>query len=171
MFLPFRNVTRRAEHEWIVTGAPLMLAQALGQFRDLTVVPEERLAAARRRLGVNADSVPDAAQRRVLAAETGGWTAVTGSVFATANGVRVVLQATDVPTSRVILQATQEAGANSDLRETFDALSVRLLEPAGVPAGGLGLVALTTRSVEAYRAYVRGVELCHRSAYRRALDA
>src|SRR5687767_7198463 len=40
MFLPFRNVTRRAEQDWLVSGAPLMLAQALGQFRDLQLVPE-----------------------------------------------------------------------------------------------------------------------------------
>jgi hypothetical protein len=85
--------------------------------------------------------------------------------------VRVVLQATDVPTGNVIVRASQEAPANADLRETFDALSVRLLEPAGVPAGGLGLAALTTRSVDAYRAYLRGVELYHRSAYRRAVEA
>jgi hypothetical protein len=61
MFLPFRNVTRRPEHEWLVAGAPLMLEQALGQFRDLSVVPDERLTAARQRLRMHADSVPDAA--------------------------------------------------------------------------------------------------------------
>lgn len=171
MFLPFRNVTRRPEHEWLVAGAPLMLEQALGQFRDLSVVPDERLTAARRRLRMHADSVPDPAQLRHLAAETGGWTAITGNIFATGTGVRVVLQATDVPTGNVIVRASQEAPASADLRGTFDALSVRLLEPAGVPGGGLGLVALTTRSVDAYRAYLRGVELSHRSAYRRAVDA
>jgi TolB-like protein len=169
MFLPFRNVTRRPEHEWLVAGAPLMLEQALGQFRDLSVVPDERLTAARRRLRMHADSVPDAAQLRQLAAETGGWTAVTGNIFATGTGVRVVLQATDVPTGNVIVRASQDAPANADLREAFDALSVRLLEPAGVPAGGLGLAALTTRSVDAYRAYLRGIEHYHRSAYQRAI--
>lgn len=171
MFLPFRNVTRRPEHEWLVTGAPLMLGQALGQFRDLNVVPDERLTAARRRLRIHADSVPDLSQQQRLASETGGWTAVTGNIYATGNGLRVELQAMDLPTSNVIVRASQQAAINADLRETFDALSVRLLEPAGVPAGGLSLAALTTRSVDAYRAYLRAVEFHHRSAYRRAVDA
>src|SRR5688572_25123223 len=121
MFLPFRNATRRPEHEWLVAGAPLMLGQVLGQFRDLSVVSDEQLAAARRRVRVPADSVPDATQQRRLAEETGGWTAVTGSVLGTANGVRVSLTATDVPTSSVIVRASVDAPTNADLRETFDA--------------------------------------------------
>ena len=171
MFLPFRNATRRPEHEWLVTGAPLMLGQVLGQFRDLNVVSDEQLAAARRRVRVPADSVPDATQQRRLAEETGGWTAVTGSVLGTASGVRVSLTATDVPTSNVIVRASVDAPANADLRETFDALSVRLLEPSGVPASGQSLAALTTQSVDAYRAYLRGKDHYNRSNYRSALDA
>lgn len=169
MFLPFRNVTRRPEHEWLVSGAPLMLGQVLGQFRDLHVVPDERLNAARRRLRLPADSVPDATQLRSLAQETGGWTAVTGDVFSAGPRIRVTLRAFDVPTGRVVARAEREADGQSDLREAFDALSLRLLEPAGVPATGTSLVALTTSSVDAYRAYVRGLDHYHRSEYRDAL--
>ena len=171
MFLPFRNVTRRTEQDWLVSGAPLMLAQALGQFRDLQLVPEERLVAARRRLRIAVDSVPDAAQVRRIAEETGGWTAVTGNIFATGPRLRVTLQATDVPTGRIIARAEQEADAAADLRATFDALSVRLLEPAGVPATGASLIALTTRSVDAYRAYLRGIDHHRRSEFVSALSA
>src|SRR5437667_5679346 len=78
MLLPFRNVTRKADQEWLVTGAPLMLAQALGQFRELEIVPQERLQAAMRASGIRGDSVPDASQLRRLAEETDGWTAITG---------------------------------------------------------------------------------------------
>src|SRR5438874_7960892 len=48
MLLPFRNVTRGAANEWLVSGVPLMLGQALGQFTDLMVVPDQRLIAAMR---------------------------------------------------------------------------------------------------------------------------
>ena len=148
-----------------------MLGQALGQFRDLTVVPDERLVAARRRLRFPGDSVPDAAQQRLLAAETGGWTAVTGTIVATGSRVLVTLQATDAPSGDVIVRVSQEGAADADLRETFDALSIRLLEPAGVPVRGLSLAALTTQSVDAYRAYLRGIDLYRRSAYQSAVNA
>ena len=171
MFLPFRNVTRRAEHEWLVTGAPIMLGQALGQFDELQVVSDERLSAARRRLRISDATVPDETQTRRLAEETGGWTAVTGTVVATGPNVRVSLVATDVPTSRVIARAEQAVDSSADFRAAFDALSVRLLEPAGIPATGATLIALTTRSIEAYRAYLRGLAHYHRSEYRDAFTA
>lgn len=171
MFLPFRNVTRRAEQQWLVSGAPLMLEQALGQFRDLSVVPEERMEAAKRRLGIASDAVPDATQLRRLANETGAWTAVTGNVFATGPRVRITLQALDVPTSRVVVRAETDIPAEQDPREAFDRLSVQLLEPAGVPATGASLAALTTKSLDAYRAYIRGLDLYFRAAYRSALGA
>src|SRR5438045_2898464 len=62
LLLPFRNVTRGIPQDWLITGAPLMLGDALGQFQDLRVVPEERLAAARRRLGIAPDVTLDAEQ-------------------------------------------------------------------------------------------------------------
>ena len=77
LLLPFRNVTRGEPQEWLVAGAPLMLADAFGQFRELTVVPDEQVTAARRRLGIAAEAVTDATQLRRLAEETGGWTAIT----------------------------------------------------------------------------------------------
>ena len=46
MLLPFRNVTRTPANDWLVSGAPLMLGQAFGQFTDLMVVPDARLTAA-----------------------------------------------------------------------------------------------------------------------------
>lgn len=171
MFLPFRNVSRQPDHDWLVSGAPLMLGQVLGQFRELSVVSEERLAAARRRLRIPADSVPDAVQLRRLAGETGGWTAVSGTVLATGARIQVTLQATDVPSGRVLLRTARDVQQNADLRGTFDALGLSLLELTGIPAGGLGLAALTTESVDAYRAYARGVEAFHRAEYRRALAA
>lgn len=168
LLLSFRNVTRKPEQEWLTTGAPLMLAQILGQFRDLEVVPEERVAAARRKVGVTSDATADASQLRKLADETGGWTAVTGNVFATGNRLRIATQAMDVVTSRVLVRAETEIPADADPREAFDRLSVRLLEPTGVPASAPSLAALTTSSVDAFRAYVRGAELYQLARFREA---
>lgn len=168
LLLPFRNVTRGAPQEWLVTGAPLMLGEALAQYRDLTVVPEEKLTAARRRLGIPSDVPPDAAQMRRLADDTDGWTAITGNVFATGARLRISVQALDVPTARVLVRAETDVAADADVRDAFNRLSVKLLEAAGVPAASVNAVASTTTSVDAYRAYVQGIDLLHRSSYHRA---
>ena len=168
LLLPFRNVTRGVPQEWLVTGAPLMFGSVLGEFRDLYVVSEERVTAARRRLGLPPDVVPDATQLRRLAEETDGWTAVTGNVFASGGRLRITVQALDVMTSRVIVRAEREVAADADVRDAFDRLGVSLLEAAGVPAATPDLRALTTRSVDAYRAFVQGVAFYQQSAFRRA---
>ena len=168
LLLPFRNVTRGAAQEWLVTGAPLMFGSVLGEFRDLTVVPEERVSAARHRLALPADVVPDVTQMKRLAEETDGWTAVTGDLFANGGKLRITVRAFDVLTSKVIVRAEREIAADADVRDAFDRLSVSLLEAAGVKEATPDLRALTTRSVDAYRAFVQGTALYQRSAFRRA---
>lgn len=37
--LPFRNVTRAEAVEWLVEGSPTLLADALGHWQDVYVVP------------------------------------------------------------------------------------------------------------------------------------
>jgi TolB-like protein len=171
LLLPFRNVTRGAAQEWLVTGAPLMLGESLGQFRELTVVPEAVLTAARRRLALRDDAALDAGQMKRLANETDGWTAVTGNVYATGKRLRISVQATDVPTSRIITQAQTEIAADDDPRRAFDSLTVRLIAPTGVQGARADLIALTTQSADAYRAYVRGVGFLASASYKKAESA
>src|SRR5438067_2466587 len=119
LLLAFKNVTRKPEQDWLVNGSPLMLGQILGQLRDIDVVPEEALSAARHKFGITTGATEDASQLRMLAEETGGWTAVTGNVFATASGLRITAQAMDVPTSRVLVRAETEIPIDADPREAF----------------------------------------------------
>jgi TolB-like protein len=171
LLLPFRNVTRGEAQAWLEDGAPLMLADGLAQFRELTVVSDERLRAARRRLGIAADAAPDADQVRRIAEETGGWTVVTGSVIATGGRLRMAAQALDAATGGVLVRADAEVVADGDVRPAFDRLTARLLEAAGLPPGSPDLASVTTHSLDAYLAYVRGYRLIQQSAYARARDA
>jgi len=171
LLLPFRNVTRVPAQDWLVTGAPLMLGETLGQFRDLTVVTEEKLTAARRRLAIRADSQPDVRQLRRLAEETDGWTAVSGNIYASGQKLRITVQALDVQTERVVTTAQAEIAADADGRQALDSLTVRLGSPTGVQGARADLAALTTKSADAYVAYVRGIGLLQRSAFRRAQQA
>src|SRR2546425_575704 len=75
LVLPFRNLSRSADYQWLVEASPTMLADALGQWTELTVVPDERLYPALRRHELHAGDVMDLASLRRVAAETGGWRA------------------------------------------------------------------------------------------------
>jgi TolB-like protein len=168
MLLPFRNVTRAPANDWIITGAPLMLGEALGQFSDLVIVPEQRLTAAMRRFSFAPDVPLDATQLRQLADETGGWTAIYGNVIASGNKLRITAQALDITTSLVVARGETEVAADADTRPAFDRLTVQLLQAVGVRGAAPDLAALTTKSVDAYRSYVDGVSLIQRGAFKRA---
>ena len=172
LLLPFRNVTRAPAEEWLVSGAPLMLAAALGQFRDLAVVPEERLTAAMRRASLPLDVAPDAQQLKVIANETGGWTAVSGTVLVSGGKIHIGVQALDVATTHVLTRLQGDIPVNADVRLAFDTLAARLLTITGVAAtNAVDIGALTTNSVDAYREYVTGVDALRRAEGRAAIDA
>ena len=149
-----------------------MLGAALGQYSDLAVVPDEQLTAALRRRSLPVDVIPDADQLRRIADETGGWTAVSGSVIASGGRLHVNVQAMDVATSKVLTRADREIAADADVRPTFDTLAARLLTITGIARGStVDLIAQTTTSPEAYRAYLAGVEAMRHDEPRTAIDA
>jgi TolB-like protein len=168
LVLPFRNLSRTPDLEWLVEGSPTLLSDALGRWQEITVVPDDRLYPALRRHGIVAGTVVEPGRVRRLAEETGGWTAVTGEVLATAGRVRVSARASDVVTGRLLVRATAEVGAAEDVRTAYDRVGAELLRASGLPGETPELASATTRSLGAYRAYVEGVGHYHRAEYRQA---
>src|SRR5205085_4226262 len=158
----------KPDQEWLVSGGPLMLSQGFGQFSDIDVIPDERLSAARRKLRFAENSEPDAVQLRRLADETGGWTVISGNVIAAGATLRISAQSMDAVSSKVQARAEVTASLDADPREAFDRLTLKLLEPLGVPATKTSIAALTTASIDAYRAYAQGTELFNHSRFREA---
>src|SRR5438034_9783410 len=62
LILPFRNLSRIADYQWLVEASPTMLADALGQWTELTIVPDERLYPALRRHELHPGDVMDLAR-------------------------------------------------------------------------------------------------------------
>jgi TolB-like protein/tetratricopeptide (TPR) repeat protein len=172
LVLPFRNVSRGAEQEWLVEGATAMLGESLGRWREIRVVADDRLYPALRRHGLTAGAVIAPERVRRLAEETDGWTVVTGSVVASGGRLRVTARAYDVVTNReVVANRTVEGPVNADVRPMFEAIATRLLHAAGLDTASATLIASTTSSLDAYRAYLRGMRYLNRAQFRQATDA
>src|SRR5688572_23978883 len=59
LILPFRNVTRQAEQDWLVEGSTTMLSDALARWQGISVVPDEKLYPALKRAGVTPGTVAE----------------------------------------------------------------------------------------------------------------
>ncbi len=57
LILPFRNITRSADHDWLVEGSPVLLADAFGQWDEIRVVRSEQLYPALARHGLSVGDV------------------------------------------------------------------------------------------------------------------
>ncbi len=171
LVLPFRNLTRASEHEWLVEGSTTILADALARWQEIHVVPDDELYPALRRAGLAPGTVMEAARVRRVAEQTGGWTAVTGDVLATGGRLRVSVRAYDVVTGRELVRAADEVPSGGDVRTAFERIGAALLRTAGLSTASVDLGAATTRSLDAYRAYLRGVGFASRAQYRRAREA
>ncbi len=169
--LPFRNLSRSPELEWLVEGSSTLLGDAMGHWRDVNVVPDERLVPALQRVGIVPGAVASHAAMRRLAEETGGWTVVTGEMLVTGGRVAVRARAIDALTGRELVRAAADVAADADVREAFGRIGAQLLRAAGLDAADVDIGAGTTRSLDAYRAYARGLGHWQRNRYRSAADA
>jgi TolB-like protein len=171
LVLPFRNLSQSPALQWLVEGSPTLLADALGRWQEITVVPDDRLFPTLRRNGLTPGSVVEPARARRLAEQTSGWTVVSGEVLETGGRVRVSARATDAVSGRVLVRAAAEAGAGEDVRSAYERVGADLLRASGLPGETPDLAAATTRSLDAYRFYVEGLGHYRRAEYRRASAA
>ncbi|MGH7561652.1 MAG: protein kinase domain-containing protein, partial [Gemmatimonadales bacterium] len=159
LVLPFDNLREEPGLAWLHDGSVSMLSLALGQWRDLSVVDQDRVhdLLTQTALGEGDPIGLDLARR--LARRVGAWTVVLGDYARGGDSLRFTARAYDVSSGRR-LEVVEVAGlASSDVRPLFDELATRLLDLSGAPQGGrFALTAVTTTSLEAYRAYLRGLE-------------
>src|SRR5437870_10470805 len=119
LVLPLRNLSRSADYQWLVEASPTMLADALGQWTELTVVPDERLYPALRRHELHPGDVMDLASLRRVAAETGGWTAVAGEIIVTGERLQENDRGYHAVTRRQGARPTIEGRALGDARRDY----------------------------------------------------
>jgi hypothetical protein len=131
----------------------------MSQWNDLTVVDHERLHDL---LGNHDLEVADQIgleMARRIAREAGVWTVVLGDYTLAGDSLHLAARVYDVATGERISVARVAGVGQPDARPLFDQLAARLLDLSGAPGGQRAdLASLTTPSLEAYRAYLRGID-------------
>ncbi|HEY3013402.1 MAG TPA: protein kinase, partial [Gemmatimonadales bacterium] len=163
LVLPFDNLRDDRSVDWLRDGSVSMLGLNLSQWNDLTVVDHERLhdLLAQHRLKVGDDIGLDMARR--LAREAGVWTVVLGDFAPAGDSLHLVARVFDVASGKRVDVARVDARPGADVRPLFDELAAKLLDLSGAPNEiRIGLARATTGSLEAFRAYLSGVEELNR---------
>jgi eukaryotic-like serine/threonine-protein kinase len=164
---------------WLREGSINMLTLNLSSWSDLNVVDYERSLDLLR--NENLDSVARIGldQARAMARDAGVWTVVLGQVRRGGDSLIVVARAYDVASGKRLREPSQHsAPITADPRVIFDAVARDLLDLAGAPPMRPELARTTTSSLEAYRAYLYGLQTLNRwqlaeadSAFGRATEA
>ena len=158
LVLPFDNLREDPSYDWLRDGSVNMLTLTLSQWRDLTVVDQDRVHDLVSTGG--APKVPIGLQQaRRLARASHVWTVVHGDFSRLGDSLRLVARRYDVATGQRLDIVQVDGLASDDVRPLFDQLAARLLDLTGAPAANWATIAsVTTKSVEAYRSYLRGVQ-------------
>jgi serine/threonine-protein kinase len=163
LVLPFDNVRDDRTMDWLRDGSVSMLGLNLSQWNDLTVVDHERLhdLLAQHRVKVGDDVGLELARR--LARDAGAWTVVLGDFTQAGDSLHLAARVYDVASGNRVDVARVDDRAGADVRPLFDELAAKLLDLSGAPNEvKIGLARSTTASLEAYRAYLAGVEQLNR---------
>jgi len=160
LILPFDNLRGDRTVDWLREGSVNMLSLNMSQWNDLSVVDHERLhdLLSHRKLAVDAPIGLEMA--RQLARDAGVWTVVLGDFTRSGDSLHLAARVYDVASGERIDVAQVDGPSGEDPRPLYDELAARLLDLSGAPGDvRSNLSLLTTRSLEAYRAYLRGIDL------------
>jgi len=174
----FTNTRATADLDWLRLGGVELLGQSLSRWEDLQVVGVDRLLDLARRVGVGDGAPLSRAQAVRLAREAGVWTTTTGSIIPIGHdSIRISVRVYDVASGEELSNVATDAVPDANLQGAFDRLADQILEVSGAPKGALLEVEPPTRSIEAFRAYIEGIEARNdwridsaAAAFRRAID-
>jgi len=158
LVLPFENLRADPANNWLRDGSVNMLTLNMAQWTDMTVVDHERVRDLLEQHGLAPGDAIGLDMARKLAREAGVWTVVLGDYQQVGDSLHLTARVYDVATG-VRTDVAEASSAGDDPRPAFDALAFRLLDLSGAPADvRADLASATTSSLEAYQAYLSGLD-------------
>ena len=160
---PFENRTGDAEYDWLVDAAMNAMGLTMAHWQDLRVYDDERTRSLLRRARMAPGGVLDFAEAQRLAQQARVGTLVLGEVRREGGELVFEAKVHDVASGERLNTEIVRTPLTGDPRSAFDSLSARVLRVSGAETGEQpGVVAQTTRSLEAYRAYLAGTAFLQR---------
>ncbi len=162
---PFENRTGDQAHDWLQEASMNLLGLSLSQWEDLRVFDDERTSSLMRRRDVTDAAAIDFDAAQAMARDAHVGTLVIGDIRRDAAELAVEAKVHDVASGDRLMTEVVRASLDADPRPLFDSLAGRILRISGAPPGERpGVIAQTTTSVEAYRAYLEGAAQIQRLA-------
>src|SRR4029453_17834667 len=154
--VPFANVTKAQELDWLRDASVNLLSLDLSRWTDITVVDDKRVGDLLRELPPARTAQPLTLNGGLtLARPAGAGRLVMGDFFRLGKGARVVANVFDVASGSRLRSITQQTPDQDSLLSPFGPLARGALcfpPPPGAQLGATG-----TTSVDAYQQYLPGV--------------
>ena len=159
--VPFSNVMKAQELEWLRDASVNLLSMDLGRWTDISVVPDKRVSDLLRELPpsrlAETLSLNDGLS---IARRAGAGMLVMGDFFRLGKGARLVANVFDVKTGNRVRQVERQTTEQDSLLGAFGPLARGVLAvppPPDAKTGELG-----TSQLGAYQAYLLGVKALNR---------
>jgi tetratricopeptide (TPR) repeat protein/TolB-like protein len=154
---PFDNLTGSAEQDYLQDASMDLLGLAVSHWAEMRVYDDERTSSLMRRRGIESASELDIDSASEMAAEAGVGTFVLGELRFEGDSLAVEAKVYDLLSGERIATEIDLVARGSDPRAPFNSLAAGILQVSGAPPGERpDLLAQTTESLRAYRAYLEG---------------
>ena len=159
--VPFDNLARSADVDWLRTASVNLLYLDMSRWKDIRVIDDERVADLVR-------ETPEAAKAQAMslnaamavARRAGAGRLVMGDVLKLGNRTAVTAKVYNVRTGQRLRSVREETAVQDSVMPIFAKLAQKVLNVA--PPQNANVGALGTSSVEAYQAYIEGVQALNR---------
>ena len=154
--VPFDNLARSQELEWLRAASVNLLYLDLSQWREVHVVDDERVADLIKEGPERGGSVPlSLSSGLAIARRAGAGRLVMGDLLKVGTRIGVVAKIFDVRSGQRLRSVRDEATSPDSMMPLFGRLARGILN---VPAQSRQSADIGTTSIEAYREYVAGVQ-------------
>ena len=154
--LPFENVTRAPDLDWLRDGSVNLLYLDLSRWTDIRVIDDERVSDLLRELASVRGQPLSLADGLATARRAGARRLVMGDVLKSGSRVAVVAKVFDVADGTRVRSVREEVTSPDSMFALFPKLARGILDVA--PPAGANVGALGTSSTDAYQEYLAGIK-------------
>jgi serine/threonine-protein kinase len=160
---PFENKTGDPSRDYLEEAAMNLLGLAAAHWQDMRVYDDERTASLMRRREIDGAPELDFEVARAMARDARVGTLVLGDIRREGDSLAIEAKVHDVRSGDRLATHIQRAPLDADPRPLFDRLAGLVLGTSGAPPGERpSVIAQTTGSIDAYRAYLAGTAALQR---------